>query len=577
LLSERLAGAFAAVAGDAVDPVVRRSQRADFQANGALALAKKLGRNPRDVATEIAERARADAALTDLVADIEIAGPGFLNLTLADPALGRQATAAVADQRLGVAPTSEPDRVVVDYSAPNAAKEMHVGHLRSSIIGDAVVRLLDWLGHTIIRQNHIGEWGTPFGMLIEHLRDIGEAEAAHELSLGDLNAFYQAARAKFDSDPEFQERSRRRVVALQGGDEDTLQMWGLLVEQSKRYFMSVYDLLGVTLTEDDFAGESTYNDQLAVVADELERKGLLKEDAGARCVFPEGFRNRDGEPLPLIVIKSDGGYGYDTTDLAALRHRTQDLKATRLLYVVGAPQQLHFQMIFEVGREAGWLDGGGEHGARAEHIAFGSVLGPDGKMLRTRAGASIKLIELLDEAVDRAGAEVAERNPDLPADEAAAVARAVGIGAVKYADLSTDRTKDYTFDYERMLAFDGNTAPYLQYAHTRVMSIFRRAGLSPDECTGPIVVTEPAERRLAIELLSLADLLAAVERNLELHHLCTYLYGVATAFTAFYEHCPVLRAEDPAVRTSRLALCNLTARTLALGLGLIGIEVPDRM
>jgi arginyl-tRNA synthetase len=336
--------------------------------------------------------------------------------------------------------------------------------------------------------------------------------------------------------------------------------------------MAVYDRMDVTLTEDDFAGESMYNDQLAQVADELDRRGLLKEDNGARCVFPEGFRNRDGEPMPVIVIKSDGGFNYDTTDLAAIRHRTQDLKATRLLYVVGAPQQLHFQMIFEVAREAGWLDG-----ARVEHIAFGSILGPDGKILRTRAGTSIKLIELLDEAVARAGAEVAERNPELPAEEAAAVARAVGIGAVKYADLSTDRIKDYTFDYDRMLSFDGNTAPYLQYAHTRIRSIFRRAEQDPDDCTGPILVREPAERRLAIELLSLADLLTDVERDLEFHRLCTYLYGVATAFTGFYEHCPVLRADDEAVRTSRLALCNLTARTLALGLGLIGIRAPDRM
>ena len=569
LLTERLSAAFAAVAGEAVDPTVRRSQRADFQANGALALAKRLDRNPREVAAEIA----AQAYLDDLCSAVEVAGPGFLNLTLADGVLGDLATDAVADSRLGVPTAAEPDVAVVDYSAPNAAKQMHVGHLRSTIIGDAVTRLLVWLGHTVIRQNHIGEWGTPFGMLIEHLLDIGEAEAAHELSLGDLNAFYQAARAKFDADEAFQERSRQRVVLLQGGDERTMQLWALLVDQSKAYFLNVYNQLGVLLDEADFAGESTYNDQLAVVADELDRLGLLREDDGARCVFPEGFRNRDGDPLPMIVIKRDGGYGYDTTDLAALRHRTNDLKATRLLYVVGAPQQLHFQMLFEVAREAGWL---GPH-ARAEHVMFGSVLGPDGKLLRTRAGASIKLSDLLDEAVTRAEAEVHDRNPGLDPAEVAAVAQAVGIGAVKYADLSTDRTKDYTFDYDRMLAFDGNTAPYLQYAHTRVQSIFRRAEVEPEDCTGPIVVKEPAERHLALELLQLADVLADVERNLELHRLCTYLYGVATAFTAFYEHCPVLRAEDPAVRASRLALCNLTARTLALGLDLIGITLPERM
>ena len=572
LLTERLSAAFAAVAGEPVDPTVRRSQRADFQANGALALAKRLGRNPREVAGEIVAAAEA-GGLRELVADVEIAGPGFLNLTLSDAALGELAASLVGDERLGVAPSDEPDVVVVDYSAPNAAKEMHVGHLRSTIIGDAIVRLLEWRGHTVIRQNHIGEWGTPFGMLIEHLLDVGEAEAAQERTMGDLNAFYKAARRKFDADEAFQERSRARVVLLQSGDEDTLRLWELLVEQSKTYFLSVYERLDVRLDEGDFAGESMYNDQLAATAEELAERGLLREDDGAQCVFPEGFRNRDGDPLPMIVVKSDGAFGYDTTDLAALRYRTHDLKATRLLYVVGAPQQTHFAMLFEIGREAGWLN----DSVRAEHVSFGSVLGTDGKMLRTRAGASIRLIELLDEAVARAAAEVATRNPDLPADEAAAVAEAVGIGAVKYADLSTDRNKDYVFDYDRMLSFDGNTAPYLQYAHTRIQSIFRRAEVAPEACTGPIVVAEPAERELAIELLSLADLLADVERDLELHRLCTYLYGVATAFTSFYEHCPVLRAEDESVRASRLALCALTARTLALGLSLVGIKVPSRM
>lgn len=567
LLTERLSAAFAAVAGEQVDPVVRRSQHADFQANGALALAKRLGRNPRDVAAEV-------MAAADLAgfAEVEIAGPGFLNLTLADEQLGELAAAVVADERLGVAPAAERDVVVVDYSAPNAAKEMHVGHLRSTIIGDAVVRLLEWLGHKVIRQNHIGEWGTPFGMLIEHLLDVGETEAAHERSVGDLNAFYKAARAKFDSDEAFQERSRQRVVLLQSGDELTLRLWKLLVDESKRYFLSVYERLDVRLDDDDYAGESLYNDQLAVVAEELAQLGLLREDDGAMCVFPEGFRNRDGDPLPMIVIKRDGGFNYDTTDLAALRYRTHDLKATRLLYVVGTPQQLHFQMLFEVGREAGWL---GER-TRAEHVAFGSVLGPDGKIFRTRAGATIKLVELLDEAVERAAA-VVSANRQVDSAEAAEVAHAVGIGAVKYADLSTDRHKDYVFDYDRMLAFDGNTGPYLQYAHTRIQSIFRRAETTQDECVGPIVVTEPAEHALVIELLSLADVLADVERSLEFHRLCTYLYGVATAFTAFYEHCPVLRAEDEAVRASRLALCHLTARTLVLGLEVLGIRAPERM
>lgn len=567
LLTDRLSAAFAAVAGEQVDPTVRRSQHADFQANGALALAKRLGRNPREVAAEVVA-----AADLDGIAEVEIAGPGFLNLTVADAWLGELATGVVGDERLGVAPVSEPDVVVVDYSAPNAAKEMHVGHLRSTIIGDAVVRLLEWRGHTIIRQNHIGEWGTPFGMLVEHLLEVGESEAINELSMGDLDSFYKAARAKFDSDEAFQERSRQRVVLLQGGDEHTLRLWELLIAESKRYFLSVYDRLDVRIDDGDYAGESMYNDQLEATSAELERRGLLVEDQGAKCVFPEGFTNRDGDPLPMIVVKSDGGFNYDTTDLAALRYRAHDLKATRLLYVVGIPQRLHFQMLFEVGREAGWLS----DDVRAEHVAFGSVLGPDGKMLRTRAGAAIKLIELLDEAVERAAA-VAVRNPDLDGIEAAAVAKAVGIGAVKYADLSTDRQKDYVFDYDRMLAFDGNTGPYLQYAHTRVESIFRKAGIGPDQRTAPIVVGEPAEHELVIELLSFADLVVDIERDLEFHRLCTYLYGVATAFTSFYESCPVLKAEDATVRASRLALCHLTARTLVVGLGLLGIRAPDRM
>ncbi len=546
---------------------MRRSQRADFQANGALALAKRLGREPWQVAEEII----AQSELDDLCSAVEVAGPGFINLTISEAALSDQASAIVGDERLGVAP-AEPDVVVVDYSAPNAAKEMHVGHLRSTIIGDAVVRLLEWMGHTVVRQNHIGEWGTPFGMLIEHLLDVGETEAAQELSVGDLDGFYKAARKKFDADETFRERSRQRVVLLQGGDETTLRLWRLLVDQSERYFLTVYGRLGVLLEPDDFAGESTYNDQLASVADELEHRGLLVESDGALCVFPEGFKNRDGEPMPLIVVKGDGGYGYDTTDLAAIRHRVRDFKATRLLYVVGLPQRLHFDMIVKTAQEASWL----APPIRAQHIGFGSVTGPDGKPLKSRSGESVKLIALLDEAVAQAAVEVEAKNPGLDADEAADVATAVGIGAVKYADLSTDRTKDYAFDLRRMLSFDGNTAPYLQYAHTRIQSILRRAEVTQEECVGPIRVTEPAERELAVELMVFPDLMDDVEQSLEFHRLCGYLFGLATRFTAFYERCPVLRAE-PDTRASRLALCALTARTLAQGLHLLGIAAPDRM
>ncbi|MCT2586101.1 arginine--tRNA ligase [Actinophytocola gossypii] len=555
LLQQRLGAAFAAVAGGHAEPAVRRSQRADFQADGALALARKLGRPPRDVAADVL----AQDPLDDLCATTEIAGPGFVNLTLRADVLGDLVTTMAADQRLGVPPADAPDTVVIDYSAPNAAKEMHVGHLRSTIIGDAAARVLGWLGHRVIRQNHVGDWGTPFGMLVEQLLDQDDAEH----SIGDLNAFYRQAREKFDTDDGFRERSRARVVALQRGDEPTLRLWRTIVDLSARHYAEVYTRLGVLLTDADLAGESRYQPMLDDVAKELDRLGLLRESDGASCVFPAGFTNRDGDPLPLIVRKADGGYGYDTTDLAAIRYRIADLGATRLLYVVGSPQREHFQLIFQAAREAGWLT----EGVRAEHIAFGSVLGTDGRMLRTRAGHTIRLTDLLDEAVTRAADKIRDRDVDTDT-----VARAVGIGAVKYADLSTDRTKDYTFDYDRMLAFDGNTGPYLQYAHARVQSILRRA----DEPPGQVTVAEPAERDLAIALLGFPDTIADLAETLEPHRLCAYLYALATTFTTFYESCPVLRA-DPTTRASRLALCALTARVLAHGLDLLGIEAPDRM
>lgn len=568
LLSERLAPAFEAVALAPADPAVRRSQHADFQADGALAVARRLGRRPRDVAEDVV--ARAD--LSDLCSAVEVAGPGFINLTVADEALGLLAAEVAGDERLGVAPAEPPETVVIDYSAPNAAKEMHVGHLRSTIIGDASVRVLEWLGHTVIRHNHIGEWGTPYGMLIEHIVDIGVDEAAHELSVGDLAEFYRAARRKFDADETFRERSRRRVVLLQRGDPATMRLWQVLTEQSKRYFMTVYERLGVRLTADDFYGESFYHDRLASTIEELAELGLLRESEGALCVFPAGFTNRDGEPLPLIVQKRDEGFGYDATDLAASRYRLRELEATRLLYVVGLPQRQHLEMVFEVAREAGWL----EPPARADHIGHGAVLGTDGKIMASRAGASFKLVDLLDEAVARAAALVAEKNPGLDEDARAAIARAVGIGAVKYGDLATDRTKDYVFDWGRMLAFDGNTAPYLQYAHARICSIFRRAGAEAPRDGGPVLIREPAERALVLELLRFGAVVPEVAESLRFHHLALHLYAVATAFTGFYESCPVLSAPAD-LRGSRLVLCDLTARTLELGLGLLGIAAPDQM
>jgi len=570
VLAERLQAAFDTVLPGA-DPVLRPSEHADFQANGALALAKAVGRPPREVAGEVL----AAAHLEDLCATAEVSGPGFVNLTLRDEVLAARLAEIAADERLGVPRTASPDTVVVDYSAPNVAKEMHVGHLRSTIIGDALCRVLQFAGHAVVRENHVGDWGTPFGMLIEHLVDLGEEKAVHELSVGDLDTFYRQARESFDADPGFQERSRRRVVLLQSGDEETLRLWRILVAESVRYFDEVYAKLGVLLTDEDVVGESFYNPMLPGLVADLESLGLLVENEGARCVFPPGFTNRDGDPLPLIVQKSDEGFGYAATDLAAIRDRVERLGATRLLYVVGAPQAQHLQMCFAVARMAGWLP---EH-VVAEHVAFGSVLGADRKMFRSRSGGTVKLVELLDEAIERAEAAVAARDPELDPAERAAVARMLGIGAVKYADLSTDRTRDYVFDWDRMLAFEGDTGPYLQYAHARIRSIFRRGGVQAEQVAhdaSPPLIGEPSERALAMVLVGYPEAVAAVAELSAPNRLCAYLYRLATAFTTFYESCPVLKASGD-VRRSRVLLCDLTARTLAAGLGLLGIEAPERM
>ena len=575
ILSDRFAGALASLdeALRGADPVVRRSDRADYQVNGSMALARKTGRPPRDLAEDLIDR----VDLTGIAHPPEIAGPGFINVTLQDAFLARGLAETAADPCLGVTAATTPGTVVVDYSAPNVAKEMHVGHLRSTIIGDALVRVQEFVGHRVIRQNHLGDWGTPFGMLIEHLLSVGEDEASNELSVGDLGRFYQEARAAFDADPDFADRARRRVVELQAGDPQTLRQWKLLVDESSRYFSSVYQRLGVKLTPEDQAGESMYNSRLADTVAELDRLGLLVESDGALCVFPPGFTTREGNPLPLIVRKSDGGFGYDTTDLAAIRYRLVDLGADHIVYVVGAPQREHLEMIIETARLAGWLAAP----ARAEHVAFGSVLGADRKMFRTRAGGSIRLVDLLDEAVERAARVVAERGDALSAEEQAAVSEAVGIGAVKYADLSNDRVKDYVFDWDRMLDFTGNTAPYLQYAHARIRSIFRKAqtqGIDVDPgALAPSDGFHPAERRLALEILSFDGAVHSTEEALQPHRLCTYLFDLASAFTDFYESCPILRADSPEQLRSRLFLADLTGRVLVRGLDLLGIAAPDRM
>ncbi|MCK0111660.1 arginine--tRNA ligase [Ornithinimicrobium sp. F0845] len=551
-----------------VDPVLRPSQFADMQANAALALAKRVGMPPRDLAARIVEHLEADGVL----ARVEISGPGFVNLTLDDDWIGDRVSALAADDRLGV-PRQEPQRIPIDYSAPNVAKEMHVGHLRTTVVGDALARTLEHLGHHVIRQNHIGDWGTPFGMLIEHLLEVGEDSAEARLLESDPNAFYQAARARFETDEDFATRSRARVVTLQGGDPETLRLWTELVELSTHYFNRIYGTLGVTLTDADLAGESTYNDDLQAICEELESAGIATMSDGALCVFLEGYTGREGRPVPLIIRKSDGGYGYGTTDLATVRHRVRDLGADRILYVIGAPQALHLNMVWDTARLAGWLP----EAVEVVHVQIGNVLGEDRKILRTRSGAPLRLMALLDEAVATARTVIDEARPDLPEQTRAAIAPQIGVGAVKYADLSVAHESEYVFDLSRMVSLTGNTGPYLQYAAARVRSIFRTAGLGPEGARGQIVVTEPAERELALQLIEFGEVVAQVGDTLEPHRLCGYLFQVAQAFSAFYETCPVLKADDPASRASRLALCALTLDVLVTGLGLLGIESPEAM
>ena len=568
IVADLLSSAFAAVAGtdEPVDPVVRPSDRADAQANGALALAKTLGRKPRDVADDVVAAADLDGKAT-----VEVAGPGFINVTFNEGFLKEQLEVLAADDRLGVRVAATPERVVVDYSAPNIAKEMHIGHLRTTVIGDALVRLLEFVGHTVVRENHIGDWGTPFGMTIEHLIDIGEAEAAAGLSVGDLDGFYKQARAKFDSSEGFRARARNRVVLLQSSDPETLRLWKLLVDLSMQYFNRLYRKLGVLLTDDDLAGESMYNDLLPEVVERLRTAGLLEVSDGAEVVFPPGYTNREGEPLPLIVRNRVGGFNYGTSDLACVLDRVERVKATLLLYVVGAPQSQHLAMVFDVAAMAGWL----RPPTRAVHVAFGNVLGSDRKMLKSRDGEPVRFVDVLDEAIERATASVREKNPDLPPEEQINIGRMVGTGALKYADLSTDRIKDYVFDWDRMLSFEGNTAPYLQYAHARIKSILRRAGES-ETVHGSAQALVPQERELIVQLLQFDSAVHDTLERYSPHRLATYLFDLAQSFTAFYEACPVLKAE-PQTRAFRILLSEQTARVLATGLDLLGIEAPERM
>jgi arginyl-tRNA synthetase len=565
-VSEALSAAFPEVE-KGVDLAVHRSEHADYQCDVAMALARKVRKAPKAVAQALVEKLTPDEALASAV----ISGPGFINLMLRAEYLAAELGRMGHDPRLGAALAATPEKIVIDYSSPNLAKEMHVGHLRSTLIGDALARVLEFQGHTVIRQNHIGDWGTPFGMLLEYMRDQGIDGASSGLK--ELSTFYRAARAKFDSDPAFANRARLRVVQLQALEPETLALWRALIGVTLDNLDILYQRLGVTLKREHVAGESQYNPELANVCAELEAKGVARISDGALCAFPPGFTNREGEQLPLILRKQDGGFTYGTTDLAALKYRVQTLQATRVVYVVGAPQATHLAMVYAIGRMAGWVP----ENVRLEHVAFGSVLGEDKKILKSRAGEALSLGSLLDEAVDRARKLIDEKSAELPEETKATLANSVGIGAIKYADLGNDHARDYIFDLNRMVAFEGNTGPYLMYAHARIHSILRKAaedGISFQG--GAIVLAEPQERALALELLQFPQTVERVGETLQGHRLSQHLYALATAYSAFYRDCPVLKAEG-ATRTSRLQLCRLTARVLELGLRLLSITAPEQM
>ena len=630
---EREAQAAFAAAGLSDSPVVLQAAKnpdfGDFQINGVMGAAKKAKQNPRELAQKVAE------ALADnsVIESAEVAGPGFINLRLRPDFLAQNIHAALNDARFGIAKTDKPQTVVIDYSSPNLAKEMHVGHLRSSIIGDSISRVLEFMGNTVIRQNHVGDWGTQFGMLVAYLVEQQKDNAAFELA--DLEQFYRAAKVRFDEDPAFADTAREYVVKLQGGDETVLALWKQFVDISLSHAQAVYDTLGLKLRPEDVAGESTYNNDLQPVVDDLAQKGLAVEDDGAKVVFLDEFKNKEGEPAAFIVQKQGGGFLYASTDLACLRYRVGTLHADRLLYVVDHRQALHFEQLFTTSRKAGYLP----EDVKAEFIGFGTMMGKDGKPFKTRSGDTVKLVDLLDEAINRAEQVVKEKNPKwqltteledglkkissltnsdnlknklkynlenkkleitlendvvyhLPIDkidkivrgaeeytdtalsDAEKIARVVGIGAVKYADLSKNRTSDYVFDWDAMLSFEGNTAPYLQYAYTRVQSVFRKAG--EWDATAPTVLTEPLEKQLAAELLKFEDVLQSVADTAYPHYLAAYLYQIATLFSRFYEACPILKSEG-ATRNSRLQLAKLTGDTLKQGLELLGIDVLDVM
>ncbi|MBC4641309.1 arginine--tRNA ligase [Klebsiella quasipneumoniae] len=572
LLSEKVSQALIAAGAPAdCEPQVRQSakvQFGDYQANGVMAVAKKLGMAPR----QLAEQVLSHLDLNGIANKVEIAGPGFINIFL-DPAfLADNVNRALQSERLGVT-KPQAQTIVVDYSAPNVAKEMHVGHLRSTIIGDASVRTLEFLGHKVIRANHVGDWGTQFGMLIAYL-EKQQQENAGEMALADLEGFYREAKKHYDEDEAFAERARSYVVKLQGGDEYFLQMWRKLVDITMSQNQITYDRLNVTLTRDDVMGESLYNPMLPGIVADLKAKGLAVESEGATVVFLDEYKNKEGEPMGVIIQKKDGGYLYTTTDIACAKYRYETLHADRVLYYIDSRQHQHLMQAWTIVRKAGYVP----DSVPLEHHMFGMMLGKDGKPFKTRAGGTVKLADLLDEALERARRLVAEKNPEMSADELENLAKVVGIGAVKYADLSKNRTTDYVFDWDNMLAFEGNTAPYMQYAYTRVLSVFRKAGIDENALTdAPVVIAEDREAQLAARLLQFEETLSVVAREGTPHVMCAYLYDLAGLFSGFYEHCPILSAESEATRNSRLKLALLTAKTLKLGLDTLGIETVERM
>ncbi|MFD3874883.1 arginine--tRNA ligase [Streptomyces sp. NPDC058623] len=580
-VDQRVADALASALPEAgaTDPLLRRSDRADFQANGILALAKKAKANPRELATTVVEA----IATGDLIREIEVSGPGFLNITITDRAIIETLAARAADDRLGVALAPNPGTTVIDYAQPNVAKEMHVGHLRSAVIGAAMVEILEFTGETVVRRHHIGDWGTQFGMLIQYLLEHpheldhkSDGEVSGEEAMSNLNRLYKASRAVFDSDEEFKTRARARVVGLQAGDPETLVLWQRFVDESKIYFYSVFNKLDMDIQDADVVGESGYNDMLVETCKLLEDSGVAVRSNGALCVFFDEYKGQDGNPTPLIVQKSDGGFGYAATDLSAIRDRVGNLKASTLLYVVDARQSLHFKMVFETARRAGWLNDEVE----AVQLAFGTVLGKDGKPFKTREGETVRLVDLLDEAVERATGVVRDKDAErglLTEEEIVENGLQVGIGAVKYADLSTSAARDYKFDLDQMVSLTGDTSVYLQYAYARIRSILRNAG-DRSPVAHPELELAPAERALGLHLDAFGALVEEAAAEYAPHKVAAYLYQLASLFTTFYTECPVVKPQpELVVGENRLFLCELTARTLNKGMSLLGIRTPEKL